>query len=253
MAFKRGGRGTGSLWRWILSAGLVAALGCFGALRPPSVPMATTSLAEGTDSSCLVVLLPGRADRPVAFSREGFAEGGVWGCEVMAVDAHLGYYRSRTVVDRLRQDVVLPARARGFEDVWLAGVSLGGLGSLLYAKNHPQDLAGVFAIAPFLGEAKLLDEIRSQGGVKAWSPTVTSGDESLEGLWAWLQEVSEGSPAPPLFLAFGADDAFADGGELLAEILPADQTLRVAGGHDWATWRLLWRRFLSLAGARSIP
>jgi len=36
--------------------------------------------------------------------------------------AHFGYYRDRTLEERLRSDVSLPAKARGYERIWLVGV-----------------------------------------------------------------------------------------------------------------------------------
>jgi hypothetical protein len=44
--------------------------------------------------------------------------------DMLLVDAHLGYYAARTVLERLRQDVIGPARAR-YESIRLIGVSMG--------------------------------------------------------------------------------------------------------------------------------
>ena len=48
-------------------------------------------------------------------------------------DIHLSYYITRTAIQRLREDVILPARASGYKRISLAGISLGGLGALYHA------------------------------------------------------------------------------------------------------------------------
>ncbi len=67
-------------------------------------------------------------------------------------------------------DVVLPARAAGYDTIWLAGTSLGGIGALLYLRDHPDDLAGVLALAPYLGEEGVIREIERAGGPASWQP-----------------------------------------------------------------------------------
>src|SRR5690606_40867279 len=67
---------------------------------------------------------------------------------------------SASVVERLQQDVVLPARMRGYRHVRLVGISLGGYGSLLYSKQYGEQIAGLFLMAPFLGNRSLIAEDR---------------------------------------------------------------------------------------------
>jgi hypothetical protein len=45
--------------------------------------------------------------------------------DLVAVDALLGYYLRRTVLERLRQEVVAPARGASYE-VWLGGAASPG-------------------------------------------------------------------------------------------------------------------------------
>src|ERR1043165_3038605 len=109
---------------------------------------------EGVAGGDLVVFLPGRGDRAEDFEGRGLLaaarEAGLR-ADVLAVDAHLAYYYKRVITERLWEDVVLPARARGYRRLWLVGISLGGLGSTSLAKEHPDAVAGILAVAPYLG------------------------------------------------------------------------------------------------------
>ena len=79
-----------------------------------------------------------RGDRPREFDPR---------LDVIAADAHFGYYRARSVVDRLHEDLIAPVADR-YERVWLVGISMGGFGSALYAMEHPDVVDGVIMLAP---------------------------------------------------------------------------------------------------------
>ena len=97
----------------------------------------------------------------------------------MAVDAHYGYYGRRTLRERLAQDVVLPARSR-YREVWLVGISMGGMGALSYVAQYPDHIARALLLAPYLGET--------------------------EWMWRWIRD----QPAHPrLYLGYGSRDRFA--------------------------------------------
>jgi pimeloyl-ACP methyl ester carboxylesterase len=200
----------------------------------------------GVAGGDLVVFLPGRGDRPEDFEGRGFlaaARAAGMSADVLAVDAHLEYYRRRMIVDRLWSDVVLPARARGYRRLWFVGISLGGLGSLALAQRHPDAAAGILAIAPYLGEPDLVREIEAAGGLARWS-----GDPSapeLRGLWGWLRGYATGAERPPLWLAYGEADRYAYGHRLLASALPEGHVLAGSGGHDWTAWTPLWPQILA--------
>jgi S-formylglutathione hydrolase FrmB len=223
---------------------LAAALALSGCawMYPTAVPLhdAWYPRAATGSASTLLVLLPGRGDDLQAFAAHGFvddvrASGAP--VDIVAVDAHLGYYLRSTIVDRLWTDVVEPARRRGYAHVWIAGISMGGLGALALAREHGDALERVIVLAPFLGPKDLLEQIAAAGGPARWTPTDPS--DRYQRLWAWL---GGPSPKPTLQLAFGTDDRLAPGHRLLAQLLPPDAVLEEAGGHEWVTWRKLWRR-----------
>jgi len=161
----------------------------------------------------------------------------------VAADAHLGYYRNRSVVRRLAADLLTPPNARTYRETWVSGISLGGLGGLILAKDEPERVQGLIVLAPYLGPDQLIAEIEAAGGLANWTPR-REGD--FEGIWVWLKGYATGAARPPLYLAFGASDRYANGHRVLARVLPADHVLTAAGGHDWPTWRALWERAVRL-------
>lgn len=243
----------------------LAAGGCF-ALRPAVAPIPTLDLAQGPEGTdCLLVLLPGRGDNPTDFLREDFAgialRNGV-AADVVAVHSHMGYFRERTIIDRLHEDVIGPARERG-QRVWLAGISLGGLASLLYIADHPGAVEGVVLLSPFLGDGPALREVAAAASLEDWEPSRMPegrplGDDVWFRLWDRIRGLTDGEPGtgvedaprttdPLLYLAYGTGDRLAASHHLLARELPEDHVFTVDGGHDWDTWDELWDR-LTAAG-----
>ena len=106
-------------------------------LFPAPTPMRAV---HGGDSAsrCLVVFLPGLGDSADDYLKNGFLDAakaaGVT-AQLVAVNATLGYYIRRSLVDRLRDDVLTPARASGVTSIHLVGISLGGLGALFAAQQ----------------------------------------------------------------------------------------------------------------------
>lgn len=218
--------------------------------QPTTVPLRTLDPPTSTHAAakpdrCLVVFLPGRGDLPEDFYRQGFdrelREAGS-ACEVVAVDAHLGYYFERSIEDRLRQDVIGPARARGVDEIWLVGISLGGLGSVLYTKENPREIDGIVILAPYLGEEEVIDEIAAAGGLRAWEPRGPMEAFDFRQVWQWLDR--PGSGRPPIYLAYGERDRFSRAHALLADALPPDRVITLPGRHTWRTWSRLWSAVL---------
>ena len=240
----------GSPWRSsgrvLLTFVVLTLAGCSAFLRdtPAPIPTLATQLSPAGPATTLVVFLPGRGGSMADFDRHGFTAGlreaGV-SADTIVVDAHLGYYFKRTVIERLRTDVLVPARARGYRRIVLAGLSLGGLGALLGERDAPGLVDAIVLIAPYLGDkAALFEQIRAAGGPAAWAaardPIVGSVEEQL---WTFLGNRS--ATLPSTWLIYGRGDSLATGHQMLATLLPPERVRTVTGAHDWPTWLSLWR------------
>ena len=202
----------------------------------------------------LLVMLPGSYSLPEEFQSEGFvkiARAQHLAADLRLVDAHVRYYQNRSVIDRLAEDVIRPARAQGYRQIWLVGISIGAVGAMLYADAHPDDVDGVVLIAPYLGTQLTADEIKRAGGLARWPSPEVKPDDIDTILWHWLQaQTSTESTARklPLFLGYGDDDRFRYNDEVLRAALPASRVFTAPGGHDWPAWRTVWERI-----ARVLP
>jgi len=234
-------------------AGLAAAalVGC-ALWRPATVPLRTIAAPAhcATSPDTLLVLLPGSYSLPEEFLSEGFVQmvrERRLAADVLLVDAHVGYYNNRSIVERLRIDVLEPARARGYRQVWLAGISIGAVGAMIYADARPDDVDGIVILAPYLGTRLAAQEIKTSGGLAAWRAPAVSADADLDAtLWRWLQaQTGSGTNAAtkrvPLFLGYGRDDRFAFNDDVLAQAMPRSHVFTADGGHDWPAWKPLWR------------
>ncbi len=227
---------------------MVMLSGCSLGIRstPTPIPTLLRPVALTGRSETLVVCLPGRGDSMAEYEREGIVsilrESSVR-ADAVIVDAHLAYYYNRTVVDRLRTDVLLPARQQGYSRIVLVGVSLGSLGGLLSERDNPGLIDALVLLGPYLGEDnRLFDQIVSAGGPRAWAAARDPRTGKVEEqLWTFLG--TKTAALPVTWLLSGRADKYGRGQRLFAGLLPATRIITVEGGHDWPTWRGLWRDF----------
>ena len=207
----------------------------------------------------MLVMLPSAKARPQDLLQYGFVralrERGL-PIDVVTVDAHLGYYLERSFSKHLTRDIIAPARARNYRRIWFMGISLGGMGSLIYALEHSADIEGVILLAPFLGARGTIAEVERAGGLGGWQPGAIKADDDERHLLAWIKAYrSDAGDLPKIFLGYGTDDRFAAASKILAERLPAAQVVTIQGGHDWATWTRLWQLLLDtdlFSGAKKV-
>jgi pimeloyl-ACP methyl ester carboxylesterase len=232
------------------AAVLAAGTGCAVFLSAPT-PMRSLDYAAAPKGRCLVVFLPGAGDTAETFADHGFVEAvkaSGLSVDMVAANATLGYYSKGTVFQRVKADVIDPAKKRGYEKTWVVGISMGGMGTLLTAIHDEGSFDGAYLIAPYLGDEDLIAEISAAGGLAKWDPgqltQPITEDNYQRHAWGWLKRtVEKGSPS--LYLGYGTEDRLGPAAQPLVEALPADHVYRTNGGHDWPPWNLLWAEFLA--------
>jgi pimeloyl-ACP methyl ester carboxylesterase len=219
----------------------------------PRIPqLQFPGLAGAPGQGTLVVMLPGVASPPEEFVDAGFVAAiaaQAPGATVHVLDSHYGYYEDGSILARLHEEQVLPARAAGFGRVWLVGISLGGFGALGYLTRHPQSVDGVLALAPYLGPASLHREIAAAGGPRAWAAAKPAPEDTrMLGHALWHHLALRDATRPEVHLGYGESDRFAHSHRQLAPLLPAQHVRTAPGGHDWPVWSALWRGWLEAQG-----
>jgi pimeloyl-ACP methyl ester carboxylesterase len=199
------------------------------------------------DATLTLVLLPPAASTAEDFLREGFFDDlNTYGIAATIVRSELpvDMYAADSVLTPLRERVLDPLRIGTNDRVWIVGISLGGMAALACAEAHRDLVDGVFAIAPWPGLRPLWSDVPNAGGIAAWAMqnTLTAFDDERR-VWRWLGEGACGGPE--VVLAYGKQDRFLEGQQLLGDALPATHRLLLDGAHDWTTWRALWQLFLA--------
>lgn len=228
---------------------VVAALAASGCSfkRPVVNPIPVQYYKLGNNPSrTLLVLLPGIYNTIDRFEAHGFIDivrQSGQSCDLVSVDAHYGYYDAGNLVERLHNDVIVPARQAGYSDIKIVGISLGGYGALLYANRYSTEVTTLVLLAPWLGEEELIDSITAAGGLEYWQPEGSRDTSSLQSIWLQRKEsLSVATDFPELYLAYGTTDKFHQAHSLLADTLQDDHVFKIAGGHNWSVWEQLWKQ-----------
>lgn len=206
------------------------------------------------DARALMLMLPGAGDHAADFLRHGFVAGvreAGLPVDVLAVEAHSDLYLDKTVIRRLHSEVVAPELAARPKPFWITGISLGGMGSCLYTKAHPEVVSGLILLAPFLAVRGTIAQVTRAGGLAAWQPEAAALADEEVALLDWLKRREPGA-RPAMWLGYGTNDRYAPASELLAARLPPSRVLTCPGGHDWPTWQVLWPRLLQAAAGAMI-
>lgn len=231
----------GPLWSLLLPVWLL--LAACGPLGDPAQPIPTALVPAQGKAQRLVVLLPGRADDLAALKASGMVEAvqGAWpDADVVLAELTIRYYQDGQAAKRLHDEVIAPARARGYREVWLGGASMGGMGTLLYDRFYPGDADGLILLAPYLGDRPILEEITAAGGIARWDPgppREIGPDTWQHELWRHLQTWSKDpAKARNVWLAYGDRDKLRKAMPVLTPLLRTEQVLVYEGGHDWTVW-----------------
>jgi pimeloyl-ACP methyl ester carboxylesterase len=200
------------------------------------------------EARVLLVMLPGVGIEAADFAAHGLvtmARQGMPALDVIALRPELDLYLDGGIGQILHDTVIAPALASGIRRIWLLGLSLGGMGALLYASAYPEVVEGLVLLAPFIGTQGTVAELTAAGSLDGWTADGSAVTAPERRLLVWLQgHLRQGAQTPRLFLGYGGRDRFAAGHRLLAARLPPSQVVMVDGGHDWAAWTEAWRAIL---------
>lgn len=239
-------RHRGKLLRALLGAslGLLASACATGKLKEP-MPSTLVPAPEAAPSHPLVIVLPGRYDSLRDLQTKGIAQAiqKSWPvADVLLVGATPPYYMDGGLVRRLRDQVIEPARRKGYRDIWLSGASQGGMGSLFYERTYPGDVTGLVLLAPYMGEDGIVSRVAEAGGPARWQPPLPKPPglninnyqvEIWRAVHAWH---TDSHRADEVWVACGADDDFLPAAKMIASVLPAGHFIELPGGHDWKVW-----------------
>jgi pimeloyl-ACP methyl ester carboxylesterase len=197
----------------------------------------------------LLVMLPGAGIAAEDFAARGLvsaAQRDLPALDIIALRPDLDLYLEGNLAPVLHAEVIAPARAAGIRRIWLLGLSLGGMGALLYASEYPEHVEGLVLLAPFLGTHGTIAELTRAGSLDSWTAEGSAATAPERQLLGWLRDhLRSGAARPLLFLGHGARDRFGAGHRMLAAKLPASQVALVEGGHDWAAWSEAWAAILA--------
>jgi pimeloyl-ACP methyl ester carboxylesterase len=203
------------------------------------------SARPGSIASTRVLVLPAAYSAPEDFVQAGFANAvreRDLPVDLVFADLNLQHLTDRTILRRLRHELVLPARALGCVRIWICGISLGGFISLAYAERYPSEIDGLCLLAPYLGNHIVTGEIQRANGVAAWQPGELAPDDDERRVWRFIK--SHHTQPAAVHLGFGREDRFAESHRMMAAVLNPESVRVVPGGHDWPVWSQLWADFL---------
>ncbi|HUP90643.1 MAG TPA: alpha/beta hydrolase-fold protein [Solimonas sp.] len=232
----------------LLMAAALAGCGAMGGPAGKASDPIPTALVPAphppTELRRMVVVLPGRGDDLERLRASGIAEAiqrAAPDTDVLLAGATFAYYADGGLERRLHEQIMAPARALGYRELWLAGASMGGMGALVYERAHPGELTGLLLMAPFMGEAELVEEIAAGGGPARWDPGPAPAAIDRDNVGREMWRVVRSWAASPelaerVWLVCGADDGFAAGARLIASVLPRTHYLERPGGHAWKVW-----------------
>ncbi len=199
----------------------------------------------GAVASTRVLFLPAAYTGPEDFVRAGFVKAvrdrGL-PLDLVFADVNLQHLTDRTILRRLRHELVLPARALGCRSIWICGISLGGFIGLAYAERYTTEIDGLCLLAPYLGNHMITGEIERANGVAGWVPGELAADDDERRVWRFIKSQAGASVA--VHLGYGSEDRFANSHRMMAAALDPGNVRVVPGGHEWPVWTQLWAGFL---------
>jgi pimeloyl-ACP methyl ester carboxylesterase len=205
----------------------------------------------GVVADTRVLFLPAAYTGPEDFVRAGFVSAvreRALPLDLVFADVNLQHLTDRTILRRVRHELVLPARALGCRSIWICGISLGGFVGLAFAERYTSEIDGLCLLAPYLGNHMITGEIERAAGVAGWEPGELGPDDDERRVWRFIK--TRTSHPVEIHLGYGHEDRFADSHRMMAAALDPHRVQVVPGAHEWPVWSKLWTAFLDQQFAR---
>src|SRR5262249_40682484 len=199
----------------------------------------------GVTASRRLLFLPAAYTGPEDFVGAGFVSAvrdRELPLDLVFAELNLQHLTDRTILRRIRHELVLPARALGCRSIWLCGISLGGFISLAFAERYTSEIEGLCLLAPYLGNHMIIGEIERATGIAAWQPGELAADDDERRVWRFIQ--SQPRKQIGVRLGYGREDRFANSHRMMADTLDPEDVRVIPGGHEWPVWSQLWEDFL---------
>ena len=200
--------------------------------------------ADTQPAKHLIILLSGQGASDTYFEDNEWIEiAREKGSQVdfVAPYAHIGYYMTSSLLPRLHEDVILPAKKRGYETISIAGISMGGMGAILYSNKYPDDIDRIYLVSPYLGKEVVQEQIRQAGGLSRWHLNENEADDWNYFIWARLKEITDDPvKKEKIFLGYGDQDRL-KGHDILTQALPKRQVFTLPGGHKDVIFAGIWK------------
>lgn len=218
-----------------------------------SKPIPAAFYPAPQESRRTVVMLPGIADGLQALQDRDVAAliQKTWPhADVVLTGLTLPFYKQGKAAQRLHDEVIQRYRKKDLP-LWLAGISLGGMGALLYDRQYPTDAAGLLLMSPYLGDDDIREQIRASGGLAQWNPGPVqeiNANNFQHELWAHLKNWRKHPQRTrSVWLAYGADEKFRRPDEMLVPLLPPGHAIMLPGKHNWDLWKQAFPALLKRA------
>lgn len=203
----------------------------------------------GKKTDRLIIFLPGLYDSASKFKDENFfniARKADIKADLVALNINVIHLARNMMIKRIETDLFQYKEENGYKNIWIVGVSLGGLNTLLFYQKYEKDICGVILLAPYLADDTLVEEINEADGVINWQAQNLEKDdivdERIEKLWSWLKQKSDFSK---IYLGYGKQDSFIDSSLILKSLLNNKNVTAIKGGHDWETGQSIWQQQLA--------
>jgi hypothetical protein len=209
----------------------------------------------------MVIVLPDKSDTLRELRSSGIVDAiqrGMPDADVVLLEFTQNDYLKTRGSLRVHEQIIQPAKARGYREFYLAGAGEGGMGVLSFERARPNAVQGLILMSPYMGDTALVREIKEAGGLGRWNPgplpsdinTYTAERENWRMIKSWITNRER---TQDVWLICGKDDRFYPAAEIIASILPRGNFVTPSGGDSWKVWAEGASEAFAMLGEKTQP